>query len=295
MNRFQFEVKKYQIEDEESTKALEEASLLIAFPGKVFIDKEILETAKNVKHVQFLSVGYDNIDLDTATKLEIPVANNPGWSSISVAEHTVMLILMTLKQAIKMYTTAVQNAWKEEGYPPRYELHGKILGLIGLGSIGREVVKRSQGLGVKIIYYKRNRLPISDEKSLGVSYRTFDELLKESDVLSIHVPLTEETRGLIGVDEIAKMKKTAVIVNTARKDVVNESAVFDALESRRIFGFGTDFKPDQSLTGFENVCMTPHSSVTPEAMVRMNVQGFNNVFRFLSGEKPLYIVNNVQI
>lgn len=288
------EVKKYQSEEKESTEALKEATLIIAFPGKIHIDKKILETAKNAKLIHFLSVGYDNIDLETATKQGILVANNPGWPSISVAEHTIMLILMTLKQAIKMYTTTIQNAWKEQGYPPRYELRGKTLGLLGLGSIGKEVAKLACGFGVKIIYHKRNRLSKSEEESLGVSYRSFDELLMESDVLSLHVQLTEETRGFIGVDEISKMKKTAVIVNTARKEVVDESAVFDALDSGRLFGFGTDFTPNRSLTGLENVCMTPHSSVTPEAMVRMTAQGFDNVFRFLSGEKPLYIVNNVE-
>jgi len=284
-------VKKYQPNDEESIQALKEASLIIAFPGKTFIDKEILEKAKNVKHVQFLSVGYDNIDLETATKLGVTVANNPGWPSISVAEHTIMLILMTLKQATKMYTKTLQKAWKGGDYPPRYELQGKTLGLIGLGSIGGMVVKMAKGFGVKIIYYKRNRLSKSDEESLGVIYRSFDDLLVESDVLSVHVPLTEETRGLIGVDEVAKMKKTAVIVNTARKDVVDEVAVFNALDSGRLFGFGTDFTPDHTLTGLENVCMTPHSSVTPEAMVRGSGQGFENIFRFLSGEKPQYSIN----
>lgn len=287
------EVKKYQPEDIESIKALREASLIIAFPGKIFIDKEILTEAKNAQLVQFLSVGYNNIDLEMAKKLRIPVANNPGWPSISVAEHTIMLILMTLKQAIKMYTKTLQKAWKGGDYPPRYELKGKTLGLLGLGAIGKEVVKQVKGFEVTILYHKRNRLGKSEEESMGVSYCSFDELLSLSDVLSVHVPLTEETRGIIGVEEIAKMKKTAIIVNTSRKDVVDESAIFDALESGRLFGFGTDFTPDHNLTGLENVCMTPHSSVTPEAMVRMTSQGFENILRFLNGEKPLYIVNNL--
>jgi lactate dehydrogenase-like 2-hydroxyacid dehydrogenase len=289
------EVKKYQPEDKDSIQALEEASLIIAFPGKIYINKKILETAKKVQLIHFLSVGYDNIDLEAATQLGILVANNPGWPSISVAEHTIMLTLMTLKQATKMYTKTIQKAWKGGDYPPRYELHGKTLGLLGLGSIGKEVVKLSHGFEVNIIYHKRNRLSKKEEESLGVSYSSFDELLRESDVLSIHVPLTEETRGLISVDEIAKMKKTAIIVNTARKAVVDEAAVFDALNSERLFGFGTDFEPDHSLTGLENVCMTPHSSVTPEAMLRMTRQGFENIFRFLDGKMPHYTVNKIEL
>jgi len=287
-----FEVKKPT--GEEACEAVKDATLIIAYPGKIYLDKKILEAASNVKLIQFFSVGYDNIDLEAATELKIPVANNPGWPAISVAEHTIMLILMTLKQAIYMYTKTVQNAWKEgERYPNRYELKGKTLGLLGLGSIGQEVAKLATVFGVKKIYYTRNRLSESEEASLGVNYRSFDELLEESDVLSIHVPLTEETRGMIGAGEIAKMKDSAIIVNTARKDVVDEPAVFEALQEGKLFGFGTDFTPDRSLTGLENVVMTPHSSVTPEAMVRMGAQGFDNLIRLLRGEKPLYLVNDV--
>jgi lactate dehydrogenase-like 2-hydroxyacid dehydrogenase len=287
-----FEVKKPP--EEEACEAVRDATLIIAYPGKIHLDEKILEASSNVKLIQFFSVGYDNIDIGAATELRIPVANNPGWPATSVAEHTMMLILMTLKQAIYMYTKTVQNAWKEgEGYPKRYELRGKTLGLLGLGSIGQEVARLATVFGVKKIYHKRNRLSESEEASLGVKYRTLDELLEEADVLSIHVLLTEETRGMIGAGEIAKMKDSAVIVNTARKHVVDESAVFEALEEGKLFGFGTDFVPDRPLSGLENVVMTPHSAVTPEAMVRMGAQGFNNVIRLLRGEKPLYMVNDV--
>jgi len=291
-----FEVKAIQKKptEEEACVAVKGATLIIIVPGGLYMNRKTLEAARGVKLIQFFSVGYDNIDLEAATELKIPVSNNPGGPAVSVAEHTIMLILMTLKQALFMYTKTVQNNWKDgEGYPTRYEFKGKTLGLLGLGSIGREVAKLAAVFGVKTIYHKRNRLSEAEEVSLSVSYRTFDELLEESDVLSIHVPLTKETRGMLGADEIAKMKKSAVIVNTARKDVVDESAVFEALEEGKLFGFGTDFIPDRSLTGLENVVMTPHSSVTPEAMLRMGAQGFENVFRLLSGEKPLYIVNDV--
>ena len=273
---------------------LKDTTLIVAFPGQIYIDKKILEAAQNTKLIQFLSVGYDNIDLETATKLRIPVANNPGWPSVSVAEHTVMLILMTLKQAIPMYTKTIKNdSEKGERHPVRYELKGKTLGLFGFGSIGREVAKLASVFGVKILYHKRKRLSDSEEAALGVTYRSFDELLSESDILSVHVPLNDETRGIIGAVEIAKMKKSAVIVNTARKDLVEESAVFTSLEEGHLFGFGTDFAPDGSLTGLENVAMTHHSSATREAMVRMAAQGFDNIVRMLNGDSPLYLVNKV--
>ncbi len=273
---------------------LKDTTLIVAFPGQIYLDKKILEAAQNTKLIQFLSVGYDNIDLETATKLRIPVANNPGWPSVSVAEHTIMLILMALKQAIPMYTKTIKNEVREGERPPiRYELKGKTLGLFGFGSIGREVAKLASVFGVKILYHKRNRLTESEEAALGVSYRSFPELLEESDIMSVHVPLNEETRGIIGAVEIAKMKKSAVIVNTARKDLVDEVAVFSALEEGRLFGFGADFAPGRSLSGLENVAVTPHSSVTPEAMVRMSSQGFDNILRMMNGETPLYLVNKV--
>jgi len=292
-----FEVKAYHNVplDEEAYNAIREANLFVAFPGNIYLDEKILETAQNVELIQFLSVGYDNIDLDTASRLSIPVANNPGWPAVSVAEHTLMLILMTLKQAIVVYTKTVQNISDGDfSRPTSYEFKGKTLGLVGFGSIGREVARLSSVFGIKILYNKRTRLPESEEKSLGVEYVSLEDLLARSDVLSIHTPLTEETRGLISVEELAKMKKSAIIVNTARKEIVDENAVFDALSEGRLFGFGTDFVPNHSLTGLENVSMTPHSAVTPEAMVRMSAQGFDNISRQLNGEKPRYIVNDVR-
>jgi len=291
-----FEVKAYHKKptEEEACEAVKDATLIITYPGGPYITRQILEAAHGTKLIQFFSVGYDKIDLKSATELKIPVANNPGWPSISVAEHTIMLILMTLKKAIYMYNKTFQNAWEEgENYPDRLELRGKTLGILGLGSIGKEVTKLANSFGVKILYHNRNRISEAEEVALGVMYRSLSQLIEESDVLSIHIPLTEETQGMIGRDEIAKMKDGAVIVNTARKGVVDESAVFDALNEGKLFGFGTDFVPDRSLSGFENVIMTPHSSVTPASRKRGGIQAFDNVIRFLRGEKPLYLVNDV--
>ena len=291
-----FEVKAYHNLplDEEAYNTIREANLFVAFPGNIFLDEKILEAAQNVELIQFLSVGYDNIDLDAASRLSIPVANNPGWPAVSVAEHTLMLILMALKQAIVVYTKTVQNISDGEfSRPTSYEFKGKTLGLLGFGSIGREVARLSSVFGVKILYHKRTRLPEMEEKTLGVEYVSFEDLLARSDVLSIHTPLTEETRGLISVSELAKMKKSAVIVNTARKEIVDKNALFEALSQGRLFGFGTDFAPNHHLSGLENVSMTPHSAVTPEAMVRMFTQGFDNISRQLNGKTPKYIVNDV--
>lgn len=165
-----------------------------------------METAENLKFIQHYGSGYDSIDIKAATELGIPVANNPGWNSTSVAEHTLMLILMTLKKAIYSYKKSLEIGWKIENNERSrlvnevWELKDKTLGLIGLGNIGKEVVKRAQAFGPKIIYFKRNKLTEEEEKQLGVEYRSFEELLSESDIVSLHLPLNEDTRGLISVD-----------------------------------------------------------------------------------------------
>ena len=276
-----FEVETYRkrLTEEEACEAVTDAQLILTWPNRPNVTRKVLEAAQEVELIQFGSVGYDSIDLEAATELKIPVANNPGWASISVAEHTIMLMLVVLKKARER---------------ERHELRGKTLGILGLGSIGKEVANLANAFGVKILYYQRNRLSEDEEVELAVMYRPFDEILEESDVLSIHVPLTEETRGMIGRDEIAKMKDGAIIVNTARKEVVDESAVFEALNVGKLFGFGTDFVPDHPLMGLGNVMMTPHvSGFTVEGVERAKVQLFDNVCKFLRGEKPLYLVNDV--
>lgn len=284
--------------EEEACQAVKDATIIMTAPGGPRVTRKILEAARIVKLVQCKSVGYDHIDLEAATELKIPVANNPGWASTAVAEHTLMLTLMVLKSALYTYMKTVESAW-ELGEKRRFwndmrELRGKTLGILGLGAIGKEVARLASAFGANVIYNSRRRLSEAEEKSLGVEYRTFEGLLEESDILSIHVPLTDETRGMIGRDEIAKMRDGAFLVNTARKEVVDETAVSEALKSRKLFGFGTDFEPDFPLTGLDFVVMTPHTAVTTrEAIARGSGQVMDNVCRFLEGDKPLYLVNNV--
>jgi len=276
-----FDVESYskRLSEEEACEAVKDATLILAWPNRPIATRKVLEAAQKVELIQFGSVGYDSIDLEAATELKIPVANNPGFATTSVAEHTIMLILIILKKAHER---------------ERHELRGKTVGILGLGSIGREVARLVKPFGVEILYFNRNRLSEAEEDYLGVVYCSFDRLLSESDILSVHVPLTKETRGIIGGEEIARMKDGAIIVNTARKEVVDESAVFVALEEGKLFGFGTDFVPDRSVSDFRNVIMTPHvSAFTVEGVERAKAKLFDNVFRFLRGGRPQYLVNDV--
>lgn len=284
--------------EEEACQAVKDATIIMTSDIGPRITRKTLEAAKKVKLVQFGSVGYDHIDLDAATELKISVANNPGFTSTAVAEHTLMLTLMVLNSALYTYMKTVKSAW-EPGELFRFcndtrELRGKTLGILGLGSIGKGVAKLANAFGANVIYNSRRRLSEAEEKSLMVEYRTFEGLLEESDILSLHVPLTDETRGMIGKDEIAKMKDGAFLVNTARKEVVDETAVSEALKSRKLFGFGTDFEPDFPLTGLDFIVMTPHiAGITRESLARGIEQVMENIYRFLEGDKPLYLVNDV--
>ena len=274
-----------ELPEEETCELVKDASIILVDPSGPRLTKTVLEAATNLKFIQFGSVGYDQIDLDAATELGIPVANNPGWAATAVAELAILHILAILRYS----NPSFQN---KERFQNAKELRGKTLGVLGLGSIGREVAKLAQGFGANIIYYKRNRLPLSEETELDVKYVPFNQLLRESDIVSIHTPLTPETSGLIAHREIESMKDGAFLVNTARKEIVDETAALEALKSGKLAGFGVDFTIDVPLSGSENVFMTNHiGSATAEGSMRVRKQYIANLCRVINGEKPLYLVN----
>ena len=280
--------------EEEACKAVKDATVIICSPLAPFTRK-MLESAKEARLIQGFGAGYDKMDLEAATELKIPVANNGGCNSISVAEHTLMFILIVLRKALFDYMKTKQGTkGVGDGWGTRRLLRGKTLGILGFGSIGKDVAKLARGFDPKMIYYKRNRLAEVEEDELGVEYRAFDQLLEEADILTVHVPLSDETRGMIGEDEIAKMKDGAYIINTSRREVLDEPAVLEALKEGKLSGFGTDFMLDDHLTGLENIMMTGHSAgASVDIMEECFNQLLGNVARALRGERPLNIVNDV--
>jgi phosphoglycerate dehydrogenase-like enzyme len=301
---------KAQITAEETKAYLKDADVALAFPGTHDISRDMLQEAENLKLVQFWSVGYDNIDLDAANELGILVANNPGWNAISVAEHTIMMILMALKKVRYARRRSLERGFKINEFwemvENTWELKDKTLGILGLGTIGREVAKRAKPFEPKIVYNKRNRLSEEEEQALGVEYRILEDLIKESDILTIHTPLNEETKGMIGRSEIESMKDGAIIINTARAGILDEYAAAEALKSGKLSGVGVDVVNsrieggtrilESPLLEYENVVFTPHlSGNTREAHLRSHAQWVENVCRYLDGERPLYLVNNVRV
>ena len=295
--------------EDEVCKAVRDADIIVAFPGSPLITRRVLEAAENCKLVQASSVGYDFIDLDAATELGIPVANNPGWNATAVAEHTIMLILMALKRTIYASKKGVKEGFTmpeiQSLWSQVWEFRGKTLGIVGLGATGQEVAKLAIAFGPKILYYKRNRLSEDEERELGVEYRSFDELIEESDIITLHVPLTAETKGMIGREEIAKMKDDAIVINVAREYVLDDAAAAEALKSGKLHAVGVDVVPfriedgrwlaDTPLMDCEHVISTPHlAGATKEAFIRAARQWTKNVCRLLDNEKPSNLVNNVQ-
>jgi len=298
-SEIEFTVARRDLSEDEVCEAISDATLILATPGTPFLNRKVLDSAKELKLVQFLSVGYARIDLDAAAELGIPVANNAGVNAITVAEHAIMMILVLQKKAVQYHNSVMQGQWPEWKSGDMWELRGRTLGILGLGAIGTEVAKIARGFGARVLYNKRNRLTEDAERELGVEYRSFEDLLKESDVLTVHVPLTDETRQMIGEDEVATMKDGAIVVNTARRDVVDESALSNALRRGKLYGVGIDVPKTsedraeelRELFGGYNAIITSHiASVSRQIMGRMIERMSENIRRALSGEEPRFLV-----
>ncbi|HSG82466.1 MAG TPA: hydroxyacid dehydrogenase [Gemmatimonadota bacterium] len=238
---------------------------------------EILAGAERLKVIGRAGVGVDNIDIDFAAGRGIVVLNVPAGNVISVAEHTLALILSMVRQIPQAQASLARGEWRRKHFQG-VELHGKTLGLAGAGRIGAEVAKRARAFGMRVIAYDPY---LSDERAeqLGVELVTLSRLLEEADVVSVHTPLTEETRGMIGARQLALMKPDAYLVNAARGGVVDEVALVEALQEGRLAGAALDvfehepLPADSPLLKLDNVVAVPHiGAATREAQVNVAVE-----------------------
>ncbi len=251
------------------------------------ITRKIIESGKKLRFISSAGVGYERIDVKAATDNGVVVMNMPVGTTVSVAEHTIALILACAKNLVKAHENVVKGGWRLLAMG--VELWNKTLGIIGFGRIGREVVKRMRGFEMNILVY--DPYVKEDEiKNLGGKKVDLETLLKESDVVSIHSPLTKETEGLIGEKELGLMKPTAIMVNTARGELIDEDALIKALKERRISYAGLDvfrnepINKDNPLLTLDNVVLTPHMAVqTFDAVVRMMNQNGIQVEKALNG------------
>ena len=292
------------LSEEQVCELVSDCNLIIASPVMPYLNHKILESAEKLERIQFASVGYDKVDLAAADNLGIPVANNAGLNAVTVAEHAMMMILVLQRKGVLMHQEVMSGKWPDVTTGDMWELRGRTLGILGLGAIGTELAKISRGFGVKILYNKRNRVPPEEEMKLGVEYRSFSKLLEESDVLSVHVPLNEETRHIIGIDEISTMKDGAILLNTARKDVIDEEAAAQALRKGKLYGVGIDVPKTRedraeelmSLFKGHNAIITSHTaSASRQIVARFTDRLSQFVHRSVNGEPPLYPVNKAGV
>ena len=263
------------------------------------IDAKVLEQAPNLKVISNYAVGFDNIDLGAATERGIVVTNTPSNEiSESVAEFTWALILLLSRRVVEgdeFGRKGVYRGWEPDLFLGR-DVYGKTLGIIGLGRIGTMVARRAKGFNMKVLYNKRER-DEKTEQELGVEFRELDTLLSASDTVTLHVPLTPETRHMISTEQFEKMKPTAYLVNTARGGVVDEHALVTALKGGKIAGAGLDVHENEpemnpELLLMENVILTPHmASATFEVREKMTEQAVDSIVKTLSGEQPDNLVN----
>lgn len=259
------------------------------------ITREMLENS-SIKIIAKHGVGIDNIDLQAATELGIPVTITPNANAVSVAELTIGLIFALARKLVELHKTLYEK--RQFISFVGVELLGKTLGVVGFGAIGREVAKRAVCLGMRVLVYD----PYVQEESLqqiGAEKVELDELLKQSDFVSLHVPLNESTRNLIDRNKISLMKKTAYLINTARAGVISEAALIEALKNGQIAGAALDvFEPeplpaDSPLFDCPNLILTPHVGAhTFEAILRMNMMAAESIVDFFNGKIPKYVVNN---
>ncbi len=264
------------------------------------IDREVLERASSLKLIQQPSVGYQHIDINACTQAGIRVANTPGANTVSVAEHTIAWGLCLLRNLFAAHRSMKQGRWEQMSVKPA-ELSGKIWGLIGLGRIGKAVALRLKPFGPgRVLYTDITRLGGDDEDRYGVEYRGLHDLLRHSDIVSLHAPLTDETRGMIGKAELDLMKPTAFLINVARGELVDSDALAGALQEGKIAGAACDVfseepvSPDDPLLKVpgDKILLSPHvAGVSNEAAGRIINMATNNLARVLKGEEPLYVVN----
>ena len=279
-------------------KAMLDADYFMGFARGIGTD--FFRAAPKLKLIQLISAGYDRVDLEAARTAKVPVSNNGGANSVAVAEHTLMLILAVAKKLVWQHNHVVAGRWRVGDFNQTrlYEVEGKTLGIVGLGNIGKKVARRAQGFDMRVQYHDIVRLSEDQEDALGVRFVLFEELLRTSDIVSLHVPLGETTRNLMGAREFGMMKPTALFINTCRGPVVDENALHQALTTGKILAAGLDVmvdeppKTDHPLFKLENVTITPHTAgPTWENWAKAFRNAFDNIQRVANSRDPRCVVS----
>lgn len=287
---------------DEFKAALAEADFLVGFGNKA-INAEFYAAAPKLKLLQLLSAGYDTIDIEAARGAGVAVCNNGGANSTAVSEHAMMLMMAVCRKLVWQHESVVSGRWRgnNPGSTKLFELRDKVLGIVGLGSIGKKVARLANAFGMRVQYYDIRRISEAEEDALDVRFALLGELLRSSDIVSLHLPLTPLSKHMIGAAEIAMMKPTSYIVNTSRGPVIDEKALTAALEKGSIAGAGLDVfdqeppPADNPLFKLQNVILTPHyAGPTWDNQVARFRNAFDNCQRVARGDKPLWVIPELQ-
>ena len=298
---FAVEVIGVEVPEDEMVSRASGADFIIVQGAR--IPDRLVREAQYLKFIQTTSQGVDHVPMEVATELGIPVANIGGANAVAVAEHTVMLMLAVSRHLLTMVDIVHSEPAEymaKRGYLHEqcHQLSGKTVGIVGLGNIGRRVARILRGFEANVIFYDNFEIPRQVIEQLEVRAVSFEELLANSDIVTLHVPLSPDTKGLITWKQLCMMKPTAFLINTSRGNVVDEQALIRALSEGEISGAGLDvfeqepLNPNNPLLSMKNVVATPHVGyISAEVFEPLIREVWENIARVWRGEAPQNVVN----
>lgn len=295
------EVEIHNLESEPDSKTIlknADAVLVNLFP----MTKEIIDKLENCKIISRYGVGYDNVDVEAAAQRGIWVSNVPDYSMEDVSDHALALLMGSVRKIAYRDRMIRNGKWNLHKDWPSYRTSGKTLGLIGFGAIGRTFLRKVSGLGLKKVLIHDPFVNEETIKKAGGMPSSFDSLLRESDYISIHVPLTEKTKAMIGKNEFRMMKNSAILINTSRGPVIKGDDLYEALNTGIIAAAGIDvfenepLPNDCPLKNLDNIIMSDHAGwYSEESIVELKTKAALNILEVLKGDAPLYPVNNPKL
>lgn len=286
---FELEMLESVSQQELEGKVKEADYLLVS--GRLKINRTVLENAQNIKMIQRTGVGLDSIDLEYIRNHDVPFYVNKGVNAQSVAEHTILLMLASLRNLVEINENTKRGIWKKQAQGVcTHELCGKTVGLIGMGAIGRKVAGMLKAFGAEVFYNDVSKMKQEDENTLGIKFSTREEIIEKSDVISLHCPLTDDTRHMINDRAVNKMKNAVILINTARGGLIDEAALINGIKNGKIAGAGIDVYEKEPVDNSEvlnlqNVITTPHiGGVTYDSFYQMMYQAMRNIEMFDKGQ-----------
>lgn len=286
---FELEMLESVSQQELEGKVKEADYLLVS--GRLKINRTVLGNAQNIKMIQRTGVGLDSIDLEYIRNHDIPFYVNKGVNAQSVAEHTILLMLASLRNLVEINENTKRGIWKKQAQGVcTHELCGKKVGLIGMGAIGRKVAGMLKAFGAKVLYNDVSKMKQEDENALGIKFSTREEIIEKSDIISLHCPLTDDTRHMINDRAVNKMKNGVILINTARGGLIDEAALINGIKNGKIAGAGIDVYEKEPVDNSEvlnlqNVITTPHiGGVTYDSFYQMMYQAMRNIEMFDKGQ-----------